>query len=154
MRGKIDQSGKLEDTRVPSVLAVTNDIAHIILIPAGVKRAVVTLLRQKRKPKRSITLLMFSACLFLLLKDSLNRVTEVLIDLEYADRDADIRGSLLYQFHRHGLELSKERIVFGQVGRKTKAHKFALAVYRGKRMPDKVVTVEELSRVLGISQTK
>ena len=152
MHVEVDQSGKVEDTRVDTVLAFSNGMNYTILIPAKVKRIVTKQLRGRGKTKRGITLLLFSACLFLLLRDHLEQIERVTIDVEYLGKDADIRGNLLYHVHRHGLMLHKDQIAFRQVGKRSSAHTRALAIYRGEYKPNRRITTDELLELLGFVQ--
>ena len=149
MHIEVDQSGKIEDTRVDTVVAFSNGMTYGILIPAKVKRIVTKRLRGRGKTKRGITLLLFSACLFLLLRDHLGQIERVTIDVEYLGKDADIRGNLLYHIHRHGLMLHKDQIAFRQVGKRSSAHERALATYKGECEPNRQITTDELLELLG-----
>ncbi|MGA9348062.1 MAG: hypothetical protein WBW48_04565 [Anaerolineae bacterium] len=48
---EVDQSGKMGDLAIHTVLAFANDIEYAVLIPAGVKRAIVQKLRAQGKSK-------------------------------------------------------------------------------------------------------
>ena len=49
MRVEVDQSGKIGDTKVATVLAFSNEEHFTILIPATVKRACLQRLRKRGK---------------------------------------------------------------------------------------------------------
>ncbi len=49
MKVEVDQSGKIGDTKIPTVLAFSNGKKLSILIPAKVKRECILRLREKRK---------------------------------------------------------------------------------------------------------
>ena len=68
----------------------------------------------------------------------------ITIDKEYEGHEADIKAMLLHHMRRVGLELSPDVIRFERVGKKSRAHKRAWGVQRGKIAPDHEVTVEEL----------
>ncbi|MFQ6014280.1 MAG: hypothetical protein ACE5NP_02405 [Anaerolineae bacterium] len=148
---EVDQSGKMEKTRIGTVLAFSNGIQYAILVSATVKRTVLHRLRRRGKSRRAATVLMFAACLFLLLRDHMEHLAHVVIDVEYPGKDAHIRGSLLYHCRRHRIKVHKDQIVFHQVGKKSPAHELALAVYRGEERPDQEISDQELLEVLGIS---
>ncbi len=147
--GQIDQSVKIEQTSRDTVLAFSDDIQFAIRIPASVKREVLAVLRAKGKGAPTAQLMLFTAGLFLLLRDIAQDLVAVTIDQEYPGHEADIRGMLLRFFReRSGLQISKETIVFGQIGRRSRAHERAWRVHRGKVAPDHVVTMAELLDVL------
>lgn len=147
---EVDQSGKVEKTNRHTVLALSDGIRYTILVPAAAKQTAMQNLRDRGKSRQMATLLTFSACLFLLLRGHIDQLEQILIDVEYPSKDAIIRGSLLYHFHRHRIRVHKDQIVFRQVGRNSPAHELALAVYRGEQEPDREVRQEELLEVLGI----
>jgi len=152
MHIEVDQSGKVEDTQVDTVLAFSNGMSYAILIPAKVKRVVTRRLRAQGRTRRGVTVLLFSACLFLLLRDYLEQIEQVTIDIEYPGKDADIKGNFLYHVYRHGLMLYKDQIAFRQVGEGSSAHKRALAIYRGECKPNRQITTNELLELLGFVQ--
>ena len=98
--------------------------------------------------------MIFTACVYLLLRPHWQRISSITIDLEYFGKDAEIRSYLLYLCKRDGVKLPKSNVHFGQVGKHANAHHIALSVYRGERQPDKVVTLEELIVVLGIAKRR
>lgn len=148
---EVDQSGKVERTQMDTVLAFSNGQRYAIRIPATVKRAVLHVLQQRRKPsgsKKAVYLHLFTAGLFLLLRDHLNVLDHIIIDTEYSGREADIRGMLLLLIRRTDPQYSTDRIMFRQVGKKSPAHSLAWETFRGKRQPDHVVAESELLDVL------
>lgn len=71
---EVDQTGKMSNLAVDTVLALSNDLKRAILVPAQVKRAIVQTLRDRGKSRTRAAIQLFAAGLFLLLKDTLNRV--------------------------------------------------------------------------------
>ncbi|MFQ5854881.1 MAG: hypothetical protein ACE5LU_04460 [Anaerolineae bacterium] len=66
-----------------TVLAFSNSRRYAIRIPATVKRAALHALRQRRKPsasKKTIYLRLFTAGLYLLLRDHLDAIDHIIID--------------------------------------------------------------------------
>ena len=148
---EVDQSGKMERTQTDTVLAFSNGQRYAIRIPASVKRAALHVLRRKRKPsgsKKTVYLRLFVAGLFLLLKDYLDTLDHIIIDIEYPGREADIRGMLLLFIRRSAPHYASDRIVFRQIGKKSPAHRLAWEVHRGIQEADHVVTEEELLSLL------
>jgi len=117
---EVDQSGKIEKTAKDTALAFSDDIAYSILIPAAVKRAALSKLRQQRYPDRMIYLRMFSAGLFLLLRDHLAQIGQITIDPEYPGWEAEIKGMLLRHVRGIYPDWWKEKIVFERIGKKSR----------------------------------
>lgn len=118
---EVDQSGKMGDLRVNTVLAFSNDLSRAILVPAQVKRALVQKLRDQGKSRTRAAIQLFAAGLFLLL-------------------------NCLWQTDP---TFEKERLIFHRIGKGSPAHKLAIEVYRGRRKADKQVSVSDLLMILG-----
>lgn len=144
----VDQSGKTSNLAVDTVLAFSNDLNRAILVPAQVKRAIVQVLRARGKSGTRAAIQLFAAGLFLLLKDALNRVDQIVIDVEYTGYDADIRSMLLNWIWRVDPVFEKERLIFRHIGKNSPAHKLAIDVYRGRRDADGRVSEADLLAIL------
>ena len=145
---EVDQSGKIERTQVNTALAFSDRIEASILILAVEKRECVKKLRQRGESGRTMYLKLFAAALFLLLKDYLDQIDVITVDTEYSGKEAEIRAMLLNHIWKTDSTFSKERIVFRRVGKKSPAHRKALAVYRGEEEPDRKVRARELLRLV------
>jgi len=132
MRIEIDQSGKVEDTKVPTVLALSNNFQFSIFISAITKR---TLLRRHRAkiPPKTFYLKLFVVCLFLLLKNCLKRVDLIVIDREYFGKEKLIKEHLLNLFKQKKIFLNPEKVGFRRISKKSPAHKKALNDFRQKK---------------------
>jgi len=148
LRIEVDQSVKIEQTSGDTVLAYSDSKQFAISIPAQVKRKALVYLRGRGWFGKRAVLPCFAAGLFLLLKDIAGHVTLIIIDQEYQGHEADIKTMLLRHMREVGLELDPEVITFERLGKKSRAHKQAWGVQRGKIAPDREVTVEEFLGVL------
>jgi len=146
MHIEVDQSGKIEQMSWDTVLAFSDHIHRAILISAKVKRTCQQELRARGVKPGMITARMFAAGVFLLLEDHLETIARVAIDLEYYGRESEIKGLLLRLIRQRVPDFPGEAISFEQVGKGALAHSLAWLTRRGKRRPDKLVTVEELLR--------
>ena len=149
MRVEVDQSGKLGDTRVPTVLAFSNGESYSIVIPATVKRECFALLKRHYRLLRQPYLKLFAAGLFLLLKRHLPRVAVVVIDQEYIGQEGNIKGMLLNYIRKEYPDFPKENIVFRRIGKRSPAHRKAYATYVGEIEADHKVEREELLALSG-----
>ncbi len=143
---EVDQSGKVEYTREDTVLAFANGITRTVLIPATVKRDCVTMFRLMGQKGSVFYLQLFAIALFFLLKEHGAQLSNIIIDEEYYGREGDIKRYLLNLFHRAGTAVSARQIHFGYVGKASTAHALAKATLRGKKKPDKILTVAEIMR--------
>jgi len=141
---EVDQSGKIENMNVDTVLAFSDGKSAAVLIPAEVKRVCLQALRREGRPKISVVLRIFAVGLFFLLQDVLEEVTLVTIDQEYPGREGDIKGMLLRLIWASGKGFDKGRIAFRQVGKKSAAHFKAHGVYKGFQKADRTLTVDDI----------
>jgi len=144
MKVEIDQSGKIGDTKVPTVLAFSNGKRSAILIPATVKRECLLSLREQGIAGKTIYMKLFAVGLYLLLKDHIHRFSQIIVDLEYPGRNAEIKLYLMNLLNRAGFSYDPTTIHFGQVGKKSRAHLAAFEVFVGEKKPDRQITTEEM----------
>lgn len=102
MQVEVDQSGKIEWTQKPTVLAFANGKHFSIFLSAQAKRAILKEVANRR-PNRSRTmhrLLVFATLLYILLKDHVDNINLVKLDIEYTEHEATIREHVLNLFRR------------------------------------------------------
>jgi len=148
MHIQVDQSGKIERTQRNTALALSNEIEYAVLFLAVEKRESVARLRQRGESGKTLYLKLFAAALFLLLEDHLDQLDEIVIDQEYPGKESQIRELLLNHIWKVSSSFSRERIVFRQIGKKSPAHRKALAVYRGKARADRKIRARDILRLL------
>jgi len=155
-RIEIDQSGQIGRLNTDTVFAFSDGISYAIVIPAGVKRAAYQSLKQRYRQVREPYLALFAAGVFLLIEDFLNQIDRMLIDEEFTGKEAQIRGRLLNHIRQKRPNFTKDRIAFWRIGKRSRAHLKAYAIYRARRKrrgqarPDKIITLKELLKALGI----
>ncbi|MBU2544984.1 hypothetical protein KKC65_00805 [Patescibacteria group bacterium] len=142
MHIKIDQSGKVEDTKANTVVAFSNGKRKSILINRKEKRELETIFRKNNKSKVFI-FKTFAILIFLLIKDDLIEIQHISIDLEYPGKDYLIKDYLLTMIRKYR-SFDKRDIAFTRVDRKTKAHELAINVYRNHIKPDIIVDKKDV----------
>ena len=150
MRIEIDQSGKVEDTQKLTVVCFANGRAKTLLISAQEKRKVLIVMREIDKPYKNFVFRIFSGLIFLLIKNE--KIDSLVIDREYPGHEAIIRNILLSLFDKNKIKLPK--VSFDQIGKKSKAHKEAIAVFQGKRKPDIVVRADDVLKTFFSNKRK
>lgn len=146
MRVEVDQSGKIGDTKVPTVLAFSNGKQFSILIPATVKRACIQKLRGKGKLETRVYVQLFAVGLFLLLRRNSQALEQIIIDMEYPGHEAKIKEHLINLFQRTGIKLNPAKIQFDFVRKKSNAHKLAIETFKGKVAPHQVIQLGQILR--------
>lgn len=146
-RVEIDQSNKVEDSG-DTFLAFSNGIAYTIRVPFRVKRAGIELLRQRGKSKRTATLMLFAACVYLLVEGHLTEIDTIILDNEYDGREADVRSFLFEYIKKQGNYFPPARIVIKSIGKKSGAHHLAWGSYRRRTSVDRTITADNLLNVI------
>ena len=144
---EVDQSNRVDEPG-DSYLAFSDGISRAIKVPFRVKQAGREALRARGKPRKRAEMLLFAACVFLLLEAHLDQLQQIIVDNEYGGHEADIR-SFLFEYIRKkepGFEI--ERIVVRSIGKRSRAHNVAWSARRGKRAVDKIVSEAELLAIV------
>jgi len=92
---EVDHSIKIGDLSRAKVVAFSDHVSWTILIPAGVKRALMVQLRARGKSRTRATVQIFSAVLLLLVEDNTPQIGAMVIDTEYTGYEPGIEGMLL-----------------------------------------------------------
>ena len=145
---EVDQSIKIEVIGSPTFLAFSNDESYCIIIPSQVKRAGLDVLRQQRLAPTLVTIRLFAAALFLLLREHLPRLGLIQIDLEYRGHENDIKAALLRLIRRTDPTFVADQIVFRQIGKHSSAHHKAWRVQTGKAKADRRISRREFLAVI------
>jgi len=144
---EVDQSNKIEQSG-KTVIAFSDGISHAIILSSAVKRAGFKALKEKGKPKNKAQIILFSAGVYLLLRDYLGQIERVKIDIEYPGKDADIRAFLLRQIWKDVPLFKSERITFGRVGKNSPSDIKAREVRKKRDLNFKKINAEELLEII------
>ena len=149
MQAEVDMSGRIEETNRPTALALANDVTECILISGRDKRMAIQALKQIKpeRERKQIHVLIFSTLLYLLLSDYFTAAGVILIDSEYPGYEAVIKNRVMSLCHNEGIEVNKDQIAFGQVGKKSPAHALAYSVYTNKIRPDRRISGQDILQV-------
>jgi hypothetical protein len=149
-RIEVDQSGKIETPHLTALaFSNSNGRQYAILIPTRVKREVLSQLRARGLSRSQASIPVFAAALWLLLRDVIGEVTDVVIDTEYTGHEAHIKAELVQLAIGAGAKIVPNVIRFARIGKKSRAHQRVIEAYRGKHSADHVIDLVELTGVLG-----
>lgn len=150
MQVEIDQSIRIDNTRKATVLAFSNQSSKTIEVTAKTKRRLLKVLRQKGKTGQTIYVDIFTASLFLLLRDHLNRFTEIIIDTEFSGnhQQARITERLIYYARSNGLLVRPHQISFHQITKNSTAHEIAIAVHRNEKEADEKIDYRDILKLI------
>ena len=140
----IDQSGKVEYTSQNTVVAFSNGKYKSVLIKATDKRKIQQAFREAEKPNMFVYKT-FAALLYLLVEKENFSILEIKIDREYWGKEAIIKDHLLRIVRKqNNTNFDASKISFCLVGRSRTCHILAIAVLRGNKKADKIVTAKEI----------
>lgn len=115
---EIDQSGRIDQTNKPTVLAMANGTCYSIILPASQKRSVLVALRQ-RKPNWSAARVytqIFSTLLYLLLRPHIETIGLAVIDTEFPGYEGAIKERVMALCRSQGIGAYKDQLTFKSVG--------------------------------------
>lgn len=141
MQVYVDQSGKVEDTARPTVVAFTNGATYVIKVAARTKRQ----LQERFRRQGAIRLFIyrtFAALVFLLIRRFLPQINQVVIDTEYPGQEKLIKEVILEFLRREALP--EPSIVFRRIGNRPKVHYAAYDVFAKKKKEDRRVALAEI----------
>ncbi len=137
MQIEVDQSGKVDQTSLDTVIALTNGIRYTLLFKKRDKRVVEKEFR-KRKLQKIFMVIIFANLVAFVIKNSKSKKS-VLIDTEYTGHNKFIEKIIQ---ERLGNKCPK--IKFGFVGKESKSDELAKKVARKKIKPDYIITASEV----------
>ena len=129
MKYQIDQSGKIEQTNIKTVVAICNGEDLAIVLNSSDKKLIQNIFRQTKHAK-NFPFVVFAALLALLIK-KVNPKNKILVDEEYTGQEKLITEKYV-NFMRCLKAKSIPQIEFGHVGKSAKVHRFGYLVWLGK----------------------
>lgn len=141
---QIDQSGKIEQTSLKTIIAISNDIQYSIVLPRKVKRLLQEIFRSQQRPRMFIynTFAALIALLFIKTKP----VSRVVIDKEYGNEDL-LKVRIFEYLKMHKVNYSPN-IEFGLVGKSSPAHILAAKVANKKIRQNLFLSLEDITSFL------
>ena len=143
---QIDQSGKIEQTTLDSIVALADEKKFVVVLPKKVKRILLEEFRIRRKPKMFVYFT-FSALLAIIFVE-VKPKNVVFIDKEYFGNEDLIKGKVLEYVAKKTKSRYIPQIEFALVGKSSPAHILAARVGTKEIKPNKVITLEEISEYL------
>lgn len=143
----IDQSGKIEDTARPTVLALSNDVQISIILPAKEKQEIQLLFRNIKQPE-NFYYFTFAALLAILLVTA-KTSKKIFIDREYYGHEEAIKDRLNVYITKLASEKFNTPIIeFCLVGKESPAHIFASQVSHKFKKPNKKIKSRDLIKLI------
>jgi len=147
MKIQIDQSSKIEYTSKNTVIAFANHKQKSLLIKATEKRKLQEAFRSVGKPNLFV-LKTFAVLLYILVRDDLEKIDCLTIDIEYTGKDVLIKNLFLQVLRKDKKFIKDMDVRFLRIGKKSKAHEKAINTFQGKIKPDTIVKAEDCLRYI------
>lgn len=147
---EVDQSIRIDNTRKATVLAFSNHFSKAVEVTAKTKRRLLKILRQQGKTGHTIYVDIFAATLFLLLRNHLDQLTEIIIDTEFlgSQQQAQITERLVHYAKSHGLSIRSYQVSFHQITKNSAAHELAIAVHRNEKEANEKVDYQDILKLV------
>ncbi len=145
MHIEVDQSWKIEQLNMNSVIAFSNKNQYSILISNEVKQEAYKSYKGKIKELRYR---LFCIGVYYYLKDYIKEKELITICCEYVGKENLIKSFLLDYLRKDYPAIDPKIIRFGKIGKKSNAHAVAIDVYRGNRRPNKILSLSEVKKCL------
>ena len=147
MSYEVDQSGKLENTSVPTVVAFSNGSRNYLYLKPVAKRKIQQYFTAIKKLKSYIYKTF--ACLIYLLIKRYKLEGMLVIDIEYPGNMNLIKSHVYRIFKKYEFKESKVDFRFELVGKKSRAHEKALTAFRSRKYSQtSIVTPSEVLKIL------
>ena len=144
MHIEVDQSGKIEQTEMDTVIAFSNYHQYAVLLPKEIKRK---LINRYRKDKQ-IILKFFVICVYYTIRDYLSQIEVIVIDNEYEGKQNYIKSLLLDLIRKNYKDFDKNLIRITHITKKSKAHEVAVNITRGFAKPQKTLSEKDIEKMI------
>ncbi|MFQ6090336.1 MAG: hypothetical protein ACE5LD_02750 [Candidatus Bipolaricaulia bacterium] len=145
MRIEVDSSGIWGNQAEPTVFAFSNSLKWAIWIAPEVKRVCIQeVRRQKGRTTINDYVRLYAISVFLLLRDPLGQMSEIVLDLELQKKMGTVRSIAIELTCDIDPQLARTPIRVRRIGKTSRAHDLANAVYRGERSPDRRIRADEI----------
>ena len=142
MSVEIDQSGKIEQLSVNTVVALANDCSSAVFISVSSKRKLFIKLKHSKTKRNVLYPTLFTILIFIALKQLKVFPNILLVDEEYTGKDEIIKSLLTKLILKTRPKWDGE-IRFVRVGKPSPSHKLAWGIYN-KNKKLKYVKIDEI----------
>ena len=144
MRIEVDQSGKIEQTEMDTVVAFSNNHQYAVLLPKELKRRLIG----KYREERQIILKLFVIYVYYTLRDYLHQIELIIVDNEYEGKQNYIKSLLLDFIRKDYRDFDKNLIRIAHITKKSKAHEVAANVKRGFAKPQRMLSEKDIEKMI------
>lgn len=124
---EIDQSGRVEYTSVPTVVA--DSLGNSILLTAIDKQLIQKIYRNMGKSRRFV-IRIFALLVSLIIVKSYQKTNIYHVDTEYLGKEVEIKAEMFRFLRKLKCPLVRDKVSFVHIGKKSKAHFNAYRHYK------------------------
>ena len=148
MKYQIDQSGKIEQTNIITVVAFSNGESGSLLLSAKDKKILQEIFRKANKTK-IFSIQVFAALVFLLIKNYMFKNETMVIDKEYPGHENLIRSYIVQLVNTQPkIKIEASNINFKTIGKSSNAHEVANKCFKNRKAEKNTNFKEVLALVL------
>lgn len=142
----VDVSAKIEAWDKPSLIAVANDHARVLLVTAATKQAAARLVATGDEPAQYVLMAVLT---YLAVWPEIDHLSSITLDRDYSGEVAERRvlRRLLGLLRRQRPKLKASALRMDNIAG-SQADRLARAAYRGLRRPDGEIRLEEIAALL------
>ena len=142
----VDVSAKIEAWDKQSLIAVANSHTRVLLVTAATKQAAARLLASGDEPAQYVLMAVLT---YLAVWPDIDRLSSITLDRDYSGEVAERRvlRRLLVMLRQHRPKLKASALRMENIAG-SRADKLARAAYRGKRRPEREITLAEIEALL------
>lgn len=145
MRIEVDVSSRLEQSG-DTIFGFSDGIQRVVRLPQQDRDLCLAALTGGKFAR---LLLLYAACLYLLLRDHIDELERAVIDDEYPGHGGTIKRHLVNLIKRHyGAKFNDAIIEVRRIGEKRPAHDVAWQTLRGKRKANKRLKPQKILKLL------
>lgn len=146
MAYEIDQSGKVEDSSKPTVIAISDTGIKPLVLGTREKRILILRYRKLNTPRVYIVQV-FAALIYIFLERNNISRGDIMIDIEYSGLGSLIKSNIIKLGLKRKFKINPNRIDFCLVGKKSLAHIMAINCLR-KKTNGIQISLKELEKYL------
>jgi hypothetical protein len=142
---EVDQSGKIEQFDVNTVVALSNHHKYAVLLPKAIKQE---LYYENKTRINDLKYKLFAITTFYCIKKFIDDNTPIAICQEYTGKELLIKSEIVQLLRGYCIDINPKLIVFGIITKASPAHELALSVFRKTRKPDVVLSKNAVEKLL------
>jgi hypothetical protein len=142
---EVDQSGKVEQLRLDTVVALSNDKKYSVLLPKSVKS---NLFIEYKGKIKNLKYRLFSILLFYGLVEFIGDDLKTVICREYTGKDMMLKSELFRLLRSKSIHIDPKTVSFNIITKNSPAHELAISVLRKQNKPDLILSKKHVENLL------